>query len=916
MPMIIKGGAYPTTIPSQGGIGQATYSVFEDFKMVGNNQSTSGSLMEVDSSFNVFRDIEFANDGGVGLQLNPGVERSTGFSLSFYNNRQAIMMADNDNETYFFSVEGLDNGQANSGTLFCYTDNCNVTTGAYPAAGTAASPTLLYPNTQGQIQVTQSVNVGFFGGDMKGNVFEAGFKFLESIGIQLNGTYIENEKDYAWGAISSGIILEGAQPKTTITGATQSVTSGGTTFYAWPIASSYWIPANYGTLADAVATYGTQVYQPYVFMPSDWNPASTAASATCPGLYQDSIERMNTTFAVTGATTQMFYAMSSSRNANGVYNSSSNPHGVPADYDWGSCTAPPTIEFAVAGDEGYGTGGFVGQGNKVELTGVHSEAIESGTSKVGGYQWVQGYGASPDYADINSGITPNAPGTGPEFYTQDGNTYDPAAATPNYLYVNPPNDIDYDPTNIFSGSILASHQLVVNINYGEINGDATFNDPFAVTPDGNEGASEHILSSQMGAFNQIIASPRAVAGTVSQVAVNAPSVHLTWDTHTGTYRHDMSYDNPYSDVSGYVNGFQFENDYNIFPTAVNESATVAAGGSGNAVGDILMVGTTGGTVAVSAISAGGVVTAVTPVTNATALGTAETTTSSGTGTGATINVTVLAAAKPDWRVHFSDGSFDVDSFNAGTQAFNNLFTVTPSAVNASVPIIASGGLTQGWFGTQPGSAATENMTQATRNVVVAAADASISYILPVCSSSTGNWEQDYWRIDGVAANTVTVTMNASKPQGGGFNGYNSIDPTSIIIPVGGRVHFTCAYGLYGPYSSVTIDNWYGGPSAYITAAVNTTNAGATATLTASTLSTNKSGVLTLTPSVAATAGTVLGTMSYVSTDRPQQTCNVAAAGFVGSAVTPSAGGADGSWTFSSTAPLVAGTVYTVPYVCN
>ena len=877
--------------------------------MVGNNQSTSGSLLELDTSFNVLQDIEFADDGGVGLQFNPGVERSTSFSLSFYNNRQAIMMSENDNETYFFSVEGLANG-GSGGSFYCYTDNCNPTTGQYPAAGTASSPRLLSANTQAQIQITQSVNVGINGGDMKGNEFEAGVKSVESIGVQINGTYIENEVYDPWSAISSGIILEGAQPKTTITGAATTVADGGTTFYAFPIASSYWIPANYGTLADAEATYGTQTYEPEVVMPSDWNPASTTASATCPGLYQDSVELMNNTFAVSGGTTKMLYA--GTRNNNGVYNATTNPHGVPANYAWGSCTAPPTVQLAVAGDVGYGSGGFVGQGNKVELTGVHSEAIEAGPGQKNGYQWVQGWGASPDYADINTGITPNAPGTGPEFYTQAGSAYDPAPTTPNYLYINPPNDIDYDPTNVASGSIMATHLLNVQINYGQINGNSSFNDPFALTPDGTEGGSEHVLSSAIGALNQVIATPTTTGG-VAQITMNVPSVNWLWDTQFGVYQHNASYYNNGSDTSAYVNGLQFKNDLNFYPTTVNEVATVVAGGSGNAVGDILTVGTTGGTVAVAVVTTGGVVTKVSPVTNATALGTAEATTSTGAGTGTTVTIATLAASKPDWRVHLTDGTFSIDSYSGSS--FSSVFNVSPTNVNAYLPIFTNGGIAQVASYLEPNTATTYNTTQAQRNITVEAWNAATTYVLPVCSSTSGNWEQDYWRIDTATANAATINLNSSKPQGGGFVGYGNAAPTSITIPVGGRVHFTCAYGLYGNYGSVSADNWYGGPSAYVTAAPNTTNAGSTATLTASALSTNKSGVLTLTPSAATTANTILGTISYTTTDRAQQACSVVASGFTGSAVANPSSGVF-NWTITSANALASGTAYSVPYNCN
>lgn len=215
--------------------------------------------------------------------------------------------------------------------------------------------------------------------------------------------------------------------------------------------------------------------------------------------------------------------------------------------------------------------------------------------------------------------------------------------------------------------------------------------------------------------------------------------------------------------------------------------------------------------------------------------------------------------------------------------FHNKQIQAPLFIGTSIP---------GFLYSQPTTTTAVQLTTANRNVEVATYNSPANYILPVCSSTSGNWQIDFSRMES-GTNGVTVALNSSKPNGGSWEGWNQNAPsaaTSIALIPGARWTVTCGYGTFGNYGNVLIHDYHGGPSAAVTTAIGT-GAGAGSTITAAASSNNLSGMLTLTIAAATTAGTSttaspLATLTYTSYDFGRNQCSLKALDFTTAAALP------------------------------
>jgi hypothetical protein len=557
---LLTAGKVRNSYQTAGLVGQLGYTVVRGIKFVGGDTPTSqNTLLENDADGFIAENLVFANTAGAAYRQNK-VERVTLMRPAFYNNRQAMNFAGDDNETFIFYPTGVANGELNgaapSGSPFgnyCYGESC--VAGKYPTAGTSSAPTLLYPNTHAAIDVERAVELHFIGGDMKDNTMSACFRFSAVTDVSVDGTYCEAAASNAPGQNSSpSVILGGQAARTTLTGSITTATVGGYSVYEVPVADTSWFYMNYGQLQDIPAGFTDP--QPTVFIPKDYVPGSTTASAYCPGINQGQYERVSE-FVTVGTSLAVFGA----RNANGVYNSTSNPTGVPANYAWDSCTSPATVEDASSAYNGGNAG--------ITLAG-HFESFENSAAPgtvFNGYQWVNGFGAGPTEAEIAIGITPsNGISTpGPDFFTQNGAPGDPAPYVSNLLTIKQPTQM-FNGINPYTGSIAVSHPAVINMEGGALSADGTWNDPYALALDTTTAGllnTNHVqLITQFG-YGLLIANPMYGNTKASEVQLSIPALGYQYENQKNLYWHQMSYFAPNTQSSNYISGINFQNNFNL-----------------------------------------------------------------------------------------------------------------------------------------------------------------------------------------------------------------------------------------------------------------------------------------------------------------------------------------------------------------
>ncbi len=515
----------------------------DNMTLEGSGKTTGGSLLEIDTAFLTLRNLMFENTGGRGLQMNGASERITGYDLVFDSVRWPMILAGDSNEDYFFNTQVIASGQTRDtgsgiGVVgdYCYSVNC--TAGRYVAQGTTASPTTIYPDPHGAIDIDKATNVSFIGGSIKSSYMLSGVHVWSGDLIRFQNFY--HEAVYYSGqipAINRAYIIGGKGEQTYLTG---TLSATGTTV---AVNDPSWIPQAFGQASDAADDDGD--YYPYVILPQDYNRASTAPSAYVSGVLQDQYEVVN----IEGVTPDGVLHIQPTGRANGGT--------APAGTQWPAGSVLEELDQ---------NGGPI-----VELDNIHINQVQGPTTASG---WTVGcnetnvnacgeieVGYAPDIESPTSTPATNQVG----FYAPLNDPNDPSSALGASLTLD--NLQMYNnSSNPYQGMIVGEHRAVLRLNA-------------PANPEDQQGLYT-LIPSALGAQMDLtqltggstVLAPLYSDGSVADIRATIPASGEVWDTyHDAMYKNSSVFE-PNQQYGAWMNGLQFQNLYCIFDTPVSDGA--------------------------------------------------------------------------------------------------------------------------------------------------------------------------------------------------------------------------------------------------------------------------------------------------------------------------------------------------------
>lgn len=521
----------------------ACYGALENLTLEGTGKATTGTLLEVDAGYLSLRNLHFYNDGGRGLQMNAGSERVSGYNLSFYRIRWPMILGGDSNEDYFYNTHVIEAGQtsdyASSQPLvgqYCYSVNC--TNGVYVEQGTTASPTTIYPDPHGSIDIDKGVNVSFIGGSVKSTYMLSGVKVWAGTAVRFQNFY--HEGSYYSGLVPSinrAYIIGGSGEQTYLTG----VLSG--TGTSVTVNDPTWMPQFFGQATDATADDGN--WYPYVIMPQDYNRASTAPSAYVSGLNQDQFEIVNAEgFTPDG----VLHIQPGGRNAGG---------NAPAGTQW---PAGSVVEE------------YMSAGANVELDNIHINLLQGPFSANG---WNVGCNQTNYHAcgEILVGYTPDIenPTASPAtnqigFYAPLYDPNDPLPSAEGYLVMRH-MDMFNSGSNPYVGMVVAEHRANVLID-GPI--DPEHVESVAALEPNSLGTEVNIGAATGGSD---LLAPKYSTG-LAAVNLSMADGEELWDSFRGLFHKHTSQYGVYQQYGSYMNGLQYQNLYCIFDTPTTDGGHI------------------------------------------------------------------------------------------------------------------------------------------------------------------------------------------------------------------------------------------------------------------------------------------------------------------------------------------------------
>ncbi len=263
----------------------------EGVTLEGSGHSTTGTLLEInDADSYSLENVQFYNHGGRALQLNAAAERFSTRNLYFDAVRWPIIMAADENESYFFNTQILGPGATNEPVSttdkYCYNVNC--VAGVYPGPnqGPSGSATPISPDQHAAVYIAKAVNFRFLGGSIKPLKYLAGFHVFAGDVANISNFYCEGFPSDSAPRLNACVIAGGTAEMTTLAGA---LSATGTTV---AVANTAWLPEYYNDPAD-IPFNSLEQSKPYVIMPKDYLSGSTAASAYVPGLQRGQYEMVD-----------------------------------------------------------------------------------------------------------------------------------------------------------------------------------------------------------------------------------------------------------------------------------------------------------------------------------------------------------------------------------------------------------------------------------------------------------------------------------------------------------------------------------------------------------------------------------------------------------------------------------------------
>jgi hypothetical protein len=547
----VVGGGSCTTYTCYGGL--------RDLTLEGSGHLTTGTLVELDSSYYSLRNVQFFNNGGRGLQMNGASERIVSHDLTFYQVRWPMILAGDSNEDYFYNTQIIEAGQVEetvSGVPlvnhYCYSVNC--VNGVYTAVGTTASPAVIYPDPHGAIDIDKSVNVSFIGGSVKSSYMLSGVKVWAGTVIRFQNFY--HESVYYNGlvpATNRAYMIGGVGEQTYLTG----VLSG--TGLAAAVNNGSWMPQYFGLVSDLSLNDGN--YYPYVLMPQDYNRASSAPSAYVSGLNQNQYEIVNAEgFSADG----MLHVQPGGRHAGG---------NAPAGTQWPAGTV---VEE------------YTDNNPSVELDSVHINQVQ-GPATGGGWQVACNQATVNACAEIVVGNLVDtqslsaAPATNQTgFYAPLFDANDHLNGATAYLTMRH-MEMFNSASNPATGMVAAAHRAVVQID-GPTNPEGVESQSATIY----QTAGEQVDISAATGGSKMFA-PLYSTGSAAGVNLTMAGAEEMWDSLRGTFHKHTAQYGMNEQYGAYMNGLQYQNLYCIFDTPTVDGGRIQnrfcnGGGPGNTGG--------------------------------------------------------------------------------------------------------------------------------------------------------------------------------------------------------------------------------------------------------------------------------------------------------------------------------------------
>ena len=543
-----------TVYPTQSCGSFVCYGGIENLTFEGSGKATTGALLEVDAGYMILRDVHFYNHGGRGLQMNTAAERIASYNLSFYEVRWPLILSGDTNEDYFYNTHIFASGETNDSTTglgyigrYCYSVNCSG--GVFAAAGSATSPTTLYPDPHGSVYVEKADNVSFIGGSIKGSPMLSGVKIWNGALIKFENIYHEDDFGINLPRMNHAYILGGKGEQTYLTGAL-SGTALSVGVHDWS-----WMPQYFGSPSDAIANT-SNAYE-YVILPQDYNRASTAASVYVPGIKQNQFEVV------------------------GISGFSSDGNLYLIGRNFGGTAPAGTAWPAGSVIEQYGTG----MAGAVELDDVHINQVQ-GPVAAGGWAYhcdqtniytcgeiVVGY--TPDVQNATANPATNAVG----FFAPLGDPNNPIPYAAMALRLRNV-EMFSNGNNTYVGQIATHGYTNIQIQGGS--GLGALESTNAVT--GNAAGKQLSIAQATG--GSIVSAPLYSNGTLAGATVTMPDVGEYWDASSGFFSKKAQIFGPYQQYGAFMNGEQYQNQYCLFDTPQTDGQHVmnrfcAGGGPGN-----------------------------------------------------------------------------------------------------------------------------------------------------------------------------------------------------------------------------------------------------------------------------------------------------------------------------------------------
>ena len=299
-----------------------------DLTIWGLGHLSSADLLEVNNTNNMdVHNVVLGNTAGTCISVEGSSERNQFDNLELPDCRTAIKNSGNSNENYYRNYHIFQPGE--DAGKWSWNVNANPSTGVLPASGTQI------PDYHAAVSVSETQNVHFENGSIKGSIYQGCFQFFGTNGFSVKHTYCEA---YTTPGLNPSLQVGGQAPLGHLTTA---LTATSTT--ATLDDGIYW-PGYFGLQADALlSSYSRPVY----IMPPDYQKSvagvTSPPSSLCSGVANCTI----TTGTYETATLQAVWgANAGGAAANVILTRGSSSLAWPA----GAVLARPHI-----GDDGDGT---------------------------------------------------------------------------------------------------------------------------------------------------------------------------------------------------------------------------------------------------------------------------------------------------------------------------------------------------------------------------------------------------------------------------------------------------------------------------------------------------------------------------------------------------------------------------------